>query len=75
VVDTSPRFLTAAEAAKMLKRSTKTLQRLRARGSGPPYHRMNGRGDVLYRESDLLDWLAGRAFRNTTEEALAVAAE
>lgn len=46
--------------------STRTLQRMRLAGDGPPYLKL-GRL-VRYRESDLRAWLDGRA-RNSTAQA------
>lgn len=54
------RFLTAAEAAQMLRLADGTLANLRSRGEGPPYTRVGDRGRILYRLADIEDWLATR---------------
>lgn len=48
-------YLTPSEAARILRRSARTLARMRAEGRGPRYHREGGL--VLYLLSDLKDWL------------------
>lgn len=52
---TFPEYLTPSEAAPHVRRSVRTLARMRAEGIGPKYHRQGG--IVLYRLSDLMDWL------------------
>lgn len=47
-------YLTPAEAAHFLRRSPRTLARMRAEGRGPKYHREGGL--VLYWRTDLIDW-------------------
>jgi predicted site-specific integrase-resolvase len=49
------RKLTPSEAAEYLRRSTKTLQRWRADGTGPPFIRKNGL--VIYDQAALDRWL------------------
>ena len=55
-------LLTAAEAARYLKLSERTLCAMRARGDGPHYTHvsLNGRG-IRYRTTDLEIWIAERA--------------
>jgi len=48
--------LTPPEAARHLRRSVRTLARMRAEGRGPKYHREGG--CVLYPISGLYHWLA-----------------
>lgn len=48
------KFFTPAEAARILRRSPRTLARMRAEGRGPKYHREGGL--VLYWLDDLNDW-------------------
>lgn len=63
------RLLTTAEAAVLLRLSESALQGFRCRGGGPPYLKL-GRGrtsKVLYRESDLVDWLKGQEFGETSQ--------
>lgn len=49
-------YLTPPEAAARLKRSVRTLARMRAEGRGPRYHQEGGR--VLYPASGIYDWLS-----------------
>lgn len=48
--------LIPSETAKHLKRSVRTLARMRAEGRGPKYHREGGR--ILYPLSGIYEWLA-----------------
>jgi hypothetical protein len=47
--------LTPKEAAYHLRRSERTLARMRAEGRGPKYHQEGGR--ILYPKSGLYEWL------------------
>jgi excisionase family DNA binding protein len=47
-----PEYLTTREAAALLRTSTDTLERMRARGDGPPWRRVGRR--VLYPRVELL---------------------
>lgn len=47
-----PEYLTTREAAALLRVSVDTLERMRARGDGPPWRRVGRR--VLYLRTDLL---------------------
>lgn len=63
------RLLTTAEAAVLLRLSESALQGFRCRGGGPPYLKL-GRGrtsKVVYRESDLLEWLSQQEWSETSE--------
>ncbi len=53
------------EAADYVRLSPRTLQRHRQQGTGPLFTKAGRR--VLYRQSDLDDWLAGNVFRSTSE--------
>ena len=55
-LDTIIDHLTSPEAANYLRRSPRTLARMRAEGRGPNYHQEGGR--VLYPLSALSEWLA-----------------
>ena len=48
-------FLSPAQLAKLIPYSVKTLERMRARGQGPPFTKPSGR--VLYYRPDVFDWL------------------
>jgi len=50
------RFLTAKEAADLLRTTPGYLANMRMRGEGPPYTRFNRR-KILYDEQTLNDWL------------------
>lgn len=54
MVQSASEFLTTAEAARFLRRSPRTLARMRDEGRGPAYHREGG--FVLYQQEDLLKW-------------------
>lgn len=62
-------YLTTTEAARFVRLSPRTLERLRVLGNGPPFLKA-GRGKrarVLYRLTDLKAWLEGTAFQSTSE--------
>lgn len=48
-------YFTPIEASRHLKRSVRTLARMRAEGRGPKYHHEGGR--ILYPMSGLYEWL------------------
>jgi excisionase family DNA binding protein len=58
-------LLTQAEAAKALRLSERTLERLRVAGGGPAYVKA-GRL-VRYREADLETWIAARIVTSTSQ--------
>jgi predicted DNA-binding transcriptional regulator AlpA len=55
---TAPVWLDPSEAGAYLGRSTQTLWRWRARGEGPPYHKLVGR--IRYTRADIDRWVAAR---------------
>ncbi len=61
----SDEILTTREAARLLKVSTKTLERMRVEGTGPAFYKA-GRA-VRYRMQDLLAWLEAHKFTSTTQ--------
>jgi len=60
-------LLTQREAASALRLSERTLERMRVSGQGGPKFIRCGLRAVRYRQSDLEDWIAGRAVRSTSE--------
>ena len=60
------RLLTQSDAAKLLRLSERTLERLRLQGGGPLYVKA-GRA-VRYRETDLEAWIAARVVSSTSQE-------
>ena len=58
------RLLTQVEAARLLRLSERTLERLRLQGGGPLYVKA-GRA-VRYRESDLEEWIDARVVSSTS---------
>jgi excisionase family DNA binding protein len=60
-------LLTQAEAARWLRLSERTLERLRLQGGGPRYVKANR--SVRYREADLEAWIEKRVVNSTSEEA------
>jgi predicted DNA-binding transcriptional regulator AlpA len=57
--------MATAEAARILGLSESTLAKLRLNGNGPVYCKLGRR--VLYRPSDLEQWLQSRATRDTSD--------
>jgi hypothetical protein len=53
------------EAAALLRLSERTLERFRVTGFGPPFIKAGRR--VLYRPSDLDEWIASRICQSTSE--------
>jgi len=60
-------LLTQVEAARLLRLSERTLERLRLQGGGPRYIKANR--SVRYRECDLEAWIAAKVVNSTSEEA------
>ena len=62
-------FLMTNEAADFLRLSARTLERMRVEGTGPRFMKAGPglRARVLYRQSDLENWLAGYSFGSTSE--------
>ena len=58
-------LLTTVEAARLLRLSARSLERLRTTGAGPVFCTL-GRA-IRYRRRDLLDWIEGSARRSTSE--------
>jgi len=58
-------LLTQRQAALALCLSERTLERLRAEGFGPCFVKLRRR--VLYRESDISEWIAARVVKSTSE--------
>jgi Helix-turn-helix domain len=60
----------ATAAASLTGLAVATLAKLRCCGGGPAYLKLGRK--VLYRPSDLADWLNARRVVNTTEAALSL---
>ncbi|WP_296204142.1 helix-turn-helix domain-containing protein [uncultured Hyphomicrobium sp.] len=62
-------YLTVEEAARFVRLSVKTLAKLRVSGGGPRFIKagIGRRAKVLYRRTDLDDWLASLSFASTSE--------
>ena len=58
-------LISQREAAMRLTLSERTLERWRVSGEGPPYAKLGRR--VLYRQSDLDEWIAARVVGSTSE--------
>lgn len=56
-----PVFLTTIEVAKMLRHEPRTLEKWRLEGRGPRYLRIGatGKAKVIYKLTDVEEWLAG----------------
>ncbi len=62
-------YLTTLEAAKVLRVSARTLERMRVEGTGARFMKA-GRGKrsrVLYKQSDIVNWVEGKTFHSTSE--------
>lgn len=57
--------LTQREAAALLRLSERTLERFRVTGDGPKFVKAGRR--VLYRQSDLDEWITARVCGSTSE--------
>jgi predicted DNA-binding transcriptional regulator AlpA len=60
-----PKVLTASTAALFVGLSESTLAKLRLNGNGPIYCKLGRR--VVYRPSDLEQWLQSRTTRDTSD--------
>jgi len=58
----APALLTTAQLAPLLKYSKLTLEDKRLKADGPPYVKMGNsrKARVVYRKSDVLEWLDKR---------------
>lgn len=54
------KYLNSEEAARILRLSARTLERMRVEGSGP-------RARVLYRPADIEAWLDAQTYQSTSE--------
>lgn len=54
-----PVFLTTVDLAKMLRMSPRSIEKMRLENRGPRYHRLgeSGKAKVIYRLSDVEEWL------------------
>lgn len=64
-------FLNTSEAAKLVRMSPSSLERMRSKGNGPKYCKVGSgrtrRGRVVYRRSDVVAWLTERTFSGTSD--------
>lgn len=67
-------ILNEAQAAKATGLSSRTLQRLRLEGGGPPFVRLTP-GRVGYSRRVLEEWIAQRTFASTSAETAAAGRE
>ena len=69
ISDGSNVYLTSSEAAKLLRISIRTLERMRVTGDGPPFLKAGAgkRSRVLYKQSIVVEWLEGNIFQSTSE--------
>ncbi len=67
--DNQNHYLTSAEAAEFLKLSIRTLERMRVTGEGPRFMKAGAgkRSRVLYKQSDIVEWLEGHTYQSTSE--------
>ncbi len=57
-------LLTTKDAAKLLGRRPHTLENWRCNGDGPPFHKTGG--SIVYKRSDLNEYLEERKFNHTS---------
>jgi hypothetical protein len=62
--NTPPENLTVEEAANYLRLAPCTLNKFRVTSGGPAFCKAGGR--VIYRRTDLDEWLGERTFRSTS---------
>lgn len=65
-MENNNQLMTTSEAAAYLRLKTNTLAIYRMTGEGPTYIKQSARR-ILYRRSDLDEWLNKRAFRSTSD--------
>ena len=58
-------YLRTEQAAEFLNLSKSALEKFRIRGEGPTY--LKGGKIVLYKISDLREWLESRRFQSTSQ--------
>jgi hypothetical protein len=63
------RYLTSEEAARVVRLSARTLERMRVEGTGPRYVKAGPglRARVFYRPTDLYAWIDSNVFQSTSE--------
>lgn len=65
-------LLHTAQVAALLGFKVQSLRAMRLRGTGPMYIRLGGpNGRVVYRRSDIEEWLSGNRFASTSAERVA----
>lgn len=62
-------FLTPKEAADFLRLKESGLAERRVRGGGPRYFKVGSksRSKVIYRKSDIIEWIEQFQYRSTSE--------
>jgi predicted DNA-binding transcriptional regulator AlpA len=63
--NTPSQVVTAREAARLVGLSESTLAKMRLNGNGPTYCKLGRR--VVYRPTDLGEWLQSRTTTNTSD--------
>jgi hypothetical protein len=58
-------YFDTPEAAKYLRISDRSLEKLRSKGGGPIYSKPEALDRVIYRQCDLDDWIAQHLRKNT----------
>jgi len=67
-----PDFYSPQELAQFLGITLSALERMRERGSGPPYYRVTGgsiRGRIGCRKRDIEEWLSKRRVMRSCQQA------
>lgn len=62
-------YLTTIEVAEVLRISRRTLERMRVEGTGPRFLKVGPgkKARVLYRQTDVMDWLGRHEYGSTSE--------
>ncbi len=62
-------LMTTKEAAKTVRLSVSSFERMRSQGDGPPFIKLGKgkRAKVVYRRGDLEAWLNRQRFNSTSE--------
>lgn len=69
-MDSEEEWLSLTQAAELTHLSRAALAQLRYRGGGPIFYRLSGK-TILYRRSQLIEWMESCAFDRTDHRLVA----
>ncbi|WP_344090525.1 helix-turn-helix domain-containing protein [Microbacterium deminutum] len=69
-MDGEEEWLSLTQAAELTHLSKAALAQLRYRGGGPIFYRLSGK-TILYRRSQIIEWMEGCAFDRTDHRLVA----